>query len=66
MLSDLSVNESKSLSKEDEGLTSDNSRYGMLNDMMVCADMNEESTLKDLMMQYIAIDELNDSIFSTM
>lgn len=61
-----SVNESKSLSKEDEGLTSDNSRYGMLNDMMVCADMNEESTLKDLMMQYIAIDELNDSIFSTM
>ncbi len=60
------VTESKSLSKEDEGLTSDNSRYGMLNDMMVCADMKEESTLKDLTMQYIAIDELNNSIFSIM
>ena len=60
------VNESRSLTVEEDGFTSKNTRYGMLNDMMVCADMKEENTLKDLTMQYVAALELNDSIFSVM
>ena len=58
------VNESKCLVREEDGLSSNNTRFGMLNDMMVCADMKEENTLRELTMQYAAALELNDSIFS--
>lgn len=60
------VNESKNLVSEEDGLTSKNTRFGMLNDMMVCQDMKDENSLKDLTMQYEATLELNNSIFSVM
>ena len=63
---DYKINESKSISREEDGLASNSSRFGMLNDMLVCADMKEEATLKDMTMQYTAALELNQSIFSVM
>ena len=60
------VNESKNLVSEEDGLTSKNTRFGMLNDMMVCQDMKDENSLKDLTMQYEVTLELNNSIFSVM
>ena len=63
---DYKINESKSITREEDGLASNSSRFGMLNDMLVCADMKEEATLKDMTMQYTAALELNQSIFSVM
>lgn len=63
---EVKVTESKNLVSEEDGLTAKNTRFGMLNDMMVCQDMKDESTLKDLTMQYEATLELNNSIFSVM
>lgn len=63
---EIRVNESRCLVSEEDGLTSKNTRFGMLNDMMVCHDMKDEKTLKDLTMQYTATLELNKSIFSVM
>lgn len=59
------VTESKCL-KRDDGLSSNNTRYGMINDMMICNDMKEEATLKDIAIQYEAIKELNSTIFTMM
>ena len=60
------VNESKCLTIEEYDMSSSTSRYGMLNDIMACADMKENDTLKDLTMQYTATLELNRSIFSVL
>lgn len=64
--SKVNVTESKSAIPEGEGLKGDNSRYGMLNDMMICAEIGEEDTLTNLAMQYMALEELNESIFTVM
>ena len=60
------VNESKCLTIEEYDMSSSTSRYGMLNDIMACAEMKESDTLKDLTMQYVATLELNQSIFSVL
>lgn len=57
------LTESMNLSLSDDDLYTGESRYGSLNNMMLSMDMNEESTLKDLALQYSINRFLIDNIF---
>lgn len=61
-----SITESNSITLEDTGISGRNvveSRYTMLNDMMVSYEMHEENTLSEMATEYMVMSGLSDIIF---
>lgn len=60
------VTESNSVTLKDSGISGRNdieSRYTMLNNMMVSFEMHEENTLSEMVTEYMIMSELGDMIF---
>lgn len=57
------VTESRSLSVGDIEFGGDTTRYGIINDILVCRDMKEERTFEEMTKDYLMKKELVDSVF---
>ena len=60
------ITESNSVTLKDTGISGRNdieSRYTMLNNMMVSFEMHEENTLSEMVTEYMIMSELEDAIF---
>ncbi|MFG6325271.1 MAG: hypothetical protein K1W00_00320 [Lachnospiraceae bacterium] len=57
------VTESRNLSVGDIEFARDTTRYGIINDILVCRDMKEEKTFEEMTKDYLMKKELIDSIF---
>lgn len=57
------VTESENLYMTRRELLEDDSRYGLLNDMMICKDLKDETTLKELAGTYMVRKRLAESLF---
>lgn len=57
------VTESRSLSVGDIEFAKDTTRYGIINDILVCRDMKEERTFEEMTKDYLMKKELVDSVF---
>lgn len=57
------VTESKNYRLDDQTLEVNTSRYGMLNDILVCSDMKEEETVKNLAKKYYINRNLTEKLF---
>lgn len=62
---EMNTPESMELTIGQQHTWSEDSPYGILNNMMVCREMQEEKTLNDLMTDYYVKNKLNESIFMT-
>lgn len=62
----VNVTESRELTLSPEHAWRDDSPYGILNNIMICHEMQEEKTLKELAVDYYVQKKLNESIFMTM
>ena len=62
---DKSVNltESREYELDDGGVETSHSRYGLLNDILVCKDLKEENIVKDLAEKYYLVNEMTKNIF---
>ncbi len=58
------VTESNTLSLSDTSISSENTYYGLLNDMMICREMHEEKTLEDIADDYLIQKNLVERIFT--
>lgn len=58
--------ESRELTLSRDHVWTDDSPYGILNNMMICSEMHEEQTLNELAVDYYVRKKLNESIFMTM
>lgn len=57
------VTESRNLSLTDVEFAGDSTRYGSINDILVCRDMKEERTFEQMTKDYLMRKELVDAIF---
>lgn len=62
----VNATESRELILNPEHVWKDDSPYGILNNMMICCEMQEEKTLNELAVEYYVRKKLNESIFMTM
>lgn len=63
---EVTVTESKTLSLSNVNFSSDNTHYGLLNDMLVCKDMNEEKTFEKMAKEYIIKRELLNTVLTVL
>lgn len=57
------LTESQNIYKNDRSFSHEESKYGLLNDMMVCKDMGEDSTFAELAQRYITNKKLTEEFF---
>ncbi len=57
------ITESNTLTLSDTSISSENTYYGLLNDMMICREMHEEKTLEDIADDYLIQKNLMERIF---
>lgn len=57
------VTESRNITLSNVEFSSDNTHYGLLNDMIVCKEMNEEKTFEKMANEYIIKRELLNTVF---
>lgn len=57
------VTESKNLSVTEVEFAGDSTRYGIINDILVCRDMKEERTFEEMTKDYLMKKELVNSVF---
>ncbi len=60
------ITESQSLSPESEGVGENTSRYGMLNDLMVCQEVHEDSTVAEISKNYLVSKLMTEDLFELM
>ncbi len=60
------ITESQSLSPENQTVGENNSRYGMLNDLMVCQEVHEDSTVSEIAKNYYVTKTMTEELFELM
>lgn len=59
----VSITESSDYQIDDRSIETSKSRYGMLNDILVCRDLKEENIVNDLAEKYFVINEMAKNLF---
>ena len=62
--SDDPVTESMELSVSEVDFSNDDTHYGLINDMLVCRQMNEEKTLGDMAKDYYIRKIVGENVFT--